>query len=363
MSRSLRLTLLFAFVGFTAVINPVDACTGIKLTAKDGSIVHGRTLEFGVYVPTSVAVIPRGYAFVGTAPQGQGLKYTTKYAAVGAIASADINLLDGLNEKGLVVGTFYFPGFAGYAKITAENQSKALSPVDFPNWIITQFATVDEVKAALQNVVIAPTVVKEWGSTPAPFHYVVYDKSGNSLVIEPVDGKLLTYDNKLGVFTNSPGFDWHMTNLRNFINLTPVNVQPLKIEGVDLIPFGQGSGMVGMPGDFTPPSRFIRAAIFSITATPSATAGESVLQAFHILNQFDIPVGISRQKEGDVVYSDYTLVTCVRDPQALKYYFKTYDDQTIRVVDLKTFDPDAKWVKKAPTNSSQPFVDISADLK
>lgn len=341
----------------------LDACTGIKLIAKDGGLVHGRTLEFGIQVDTTIAVIPRGYAFTGTTPQGPGLSYTAKYATIGAFAFDQPSVMDGMNEKGLAVGTFYFPGFAGYTPVTAENQSKALSPVEFSNWIVTQFATIDEVKAALPNVIIAPTVTKEWGNTPAPFHYIVYDKSGESLVIEPINGKLVTYANPLGVFTNSPAFDWHMTNLRNFINLTPVNVKPITLDGVEFSPFGQGSGMVGMPGDFTPPSRFVRAAIFSTTAIPSANANEAVFQAFHILNQFDIPVGAARDKENGIIYSDYTLITCVRNPQDLKYYFKTYDDQAIRVVDLKAFDLNAKTIKKVSTVSKEKAQDITSALK
>lgn len=340
-----------------------EACTGIKLVAKDGSIVHGRTLEFGIKVDTSSAVIPRGYAFTGTTPQGAGLAYKAKYGVVGAIAFGEPAIMDGMNEKGLAAGIFYFPGFAEYTEITPENKSKAVSPVEFANWILTQFATIDEVKAALDSIVIAPTVSKNWGDIVPPFHYIIYDKSGTSLVIEPLNGKLVTYDNKLGVFTNSPTFDWMMTNLRNYINLTPFNAKPIKIGGVELTSLGQGSGMVGMPGDFTPPSRFVRAAIYSTTAIPSDNADEAVFQAFHILNQFDIPVGIARSKDGNVTYSDYTMITAVRDPQSLKYYFKTYDDQTIRVVDLKRFDLNAKEIKQADTSGVQPIVDVSSSLK
>lgn len=358
-----RFIVAAATTALALALSEAEACTGLKLVAKDGSFVHGRTLEFGVMVNTDCAVVPRGFAFVGTTPNGKGLAYTAKYGAVGAIAYNDPALMDGLNEKGLAVGVFYFPGFAEYAAITPENQSKALSPVEFSNWILTQFATVDEVKAALPSIVIAPTVVKAWGPAAPPFHYIVYDKEGKCLVIEPIGGKLVTYDNPIGVFTNSPTFDWHTTNLRNYINLTPFNVKPLKIDGIELAPFGQGSGMVGLPGDFTPPSRFVRAAIFSITAIPSATAKESVLQAFHILNQFDIPVGAARAVENGVTYSDATLITCVRDPQALTYYFKSYDDQTIRGVDLKKFDLNSKEMKKVSTTGPQPIVDVSADLK
>lgn len=351
------------FVAYTSLFTHLEACTGIKLVAKDGSLVHGRTLEFGIQVDISVAVIPRGYAFKGTTPQGPGLSYRSKYAAVGAVAFGDPALMDGINEKGLAVGTFYFPTFAGYSEITAENQSRALSPVEFPNWIVTQFATVDEVKAALPNVVIAPTVTKRWGPTPAPFHYIVFDQSGACLVIEPLEGKLVTYENNLGTFTNSPTFDWHMTNLRNFINLTPFNAKPVALNGVTLEPFGEGSGMVGIPGDFTPPSRFVRAAIFSTTATPSETGDEAIFQLFHILNQFDIPVGVVKTRIENVIYTDETQLTCARDPKSLKYYFRSYADQTIKVVDLNRFDLNAKTIKRVQLSGTTKVTDISSELR
>lgn len=342
---------------------PAEACTGIQLKAKDGAVVRGRTLEFGIKVDTSIAVIPRGYEFVGTAPNGPGMPYKGKFAAVGATAFGKPALLDGMNEKGLCVGTFYFPGYASYSKISSDNQKKALSPVEFSNWLVVSFSTIDEVKTGLADVVIAPTVDKGWGEAPVPFHYIVFDKSGNALVIEPLKGALVTYDNPIGVLTNSPSFDWHMTNLRNFINLTPFNASPIKLDGIALAPFGQGSGMVGLPGDFTPPSRFVRAAIYSSTAEPSKGGMDAVFQAFHILHQFDIPVGVTRQEAEGIVYTDMTLATVVRDPQQLTYYFNTYDDQTIRVVDLQKFDLDGKTIKQLSTATfKQSAVDVSSQL-
>ena len=340
----------------------LNGCTGIKLIADDGSVVHGRTLEFGTSVDLSVAVIPRGYSFTGTTPNGPGLRYKSKYAAVGAIAFSHLTMLDGMNEKGLSVGTFYFPGFAGYSQITRDTQARALSPVEFPNWILTQFATVNELKEALQDVVIAPTVSEEWGPTPPPFHYIVFDKDGNCLVIEPLGGFLVTYDNELGTLTNSPTFDWHMTNLRNYIHLSPYNAIPVSINGITFKQLGAGSGMTGLPGDFTPPSRFVRAAIFSAAATPSPIASDAIFQIFHILNQFDIPVGVALEKIDETTHSSQTQVTCARDPQSLKYYFKTYDDQNIKVIDLSDFDFNVSNVKLLPVIGRGRAQDISRDL-
>lgn len=343
----------------------VDACTGIMLKTQDGSVVHGRTLEFGITVDTSIAVVPRGYKFVGQTPLGDGLKYAAKYAAIGVITFKDLKIADGLNEAGLAVGAFYFPTFAEYTPVTTENQKNGLSPTDFNNWVLTQFAKVEEVREAVKNesVIITPTVLEGWGPESPPFHYVVYDKSGASIVIEPVGGKLIVHDNPLGVMSNSPTFDWHMTNLRNYIALDPRNIPPIKVKGETFKQLGQGSGMLGLPGDFTPPSRFVRAAVYSSTAIPSKTAAKGIEQAFHILNNFDIPVGVARAEAEGVVHTDYTMLTVARDAKNGRFYYKTYDDQTIRMVQLKQFDLDAKEIKMLSTKGEQPIVDMTDKLK
>ena len=140
---------------------------------------------------------------------------------------------------------------------------------------MTQFATIGEVRSAIQNgeCVIAPTVLEGWGTEAPPFHYIVFDNTGASIVIEPIDGKLKVFDNRLGVLTNSPAFDWHITNLRNYIALNPRNVPPVEIDGMKLRSFGQGSGMLGLPGDFTPPSRFVPRGCFQRYGLPFTELG------------------------------------------------------------------------------------------
>jgi choloylglycine hydrolase len=340
------------------------ACTGIELIAKDGTAINGRTVEFGKPVNPNILLIPRNFEFQSTLPDGSigGLTYKSKYAVIGGAIEQTKDVVDGLNEAGLSVGAFYFPGYASYPQLNRSNKKHALSPLDFPNWLLTQFATLDEVKAGIKNIVIAPTPFKLWGVVP-PFHYVVYDKSGKSIVIEPVNGQLVVHDNPLGIITNSPTFDWQMTNLRNYINLSPVNVTAEEIKGVTLKQFGEGSGLHGLPGDFTPPSRFVRAAIFSTSATPSATPTETVFQVFHILNQFDIPVGAIRSNYETTNVADSTLFTSVKDPTNLIYYFRTYDDQNLRAVHLKSFDPNGKNIKMIMVSGGQPVQDISAMAK
>jgi len=176
---------------------------------------------------------------------------------------------------------------------------------------------------------------------------VVHDASGKSIVIEYVAGKLNIHDNPLGVMSNSPAFDWHMTNLRNYVNFSLTNVPPIQLGSVKLTPFGQGSGMLGLPGDFTPPSRFVRAAAFSQSVLPSNTGYDAVIQAFHILNNFDIPKGAARDekrdKHGNIV-ADYTTWTSANDLKAKRFYFRTYDNSQIRMVDLTKMNLDAKEI-------------------
>src|SRR5690606_29909164 len=108
--------------------------------------------------------------------------------------------------------------------------------------------------------------------------------------------------------------------------------------------------MFGLPGDFTPPSRFVRAAVFSATAEPSANSTAGIFDGFHILNNFDIPVGVAREEAGGKEVADRTEFTAMRDPQKLRFYYKTFDDQTIRVADLNQFDLDSKDVMKLNTD-------------
>jgi choloylglycine hydrolase len=358
--------LLSVICALTFIIQPVaHACTGIMLRNADDTFVHGRTGEFGYFLDVDVIVVPRQYEFTGETPEGDGLKFKTKYASVGAIAFDVLGYLDGINEKGLAAGAFFFPSYAGYPEISDTNQHKALSPSQLPNWILGQFSNVAEVRAAIERgeVVIAPTLVKGFGTEPPPFKYVVYDKTGESIVIEPLNGKLVIYNNPLGSMSNSPTHDWHLTNLRNYIALDPRNVPPVEIAGEKLSQLGQGSGMLGLPGDFSPPSRFVRASVFSATAVPSENASDGVKQVFHILNNFDIPVGVAREEHEGGVQTDYTIITVARDPQSLHYYWNTYEDQTLRMVDLNKFDLNAKEVLKLKTNTDQPIVDMSDQLE
>jgi choloylglycine hydrolase len=325
------------------LVASATACTGIRLTAADGTVVQARTMEFGVDMQSNVIVVPRGYERTGTTPDGKpGLKWTSKYASVGANGVNLPIMIDGVNDQGLAAGLFYFPGTAGYMAYSAEQADKSLAPWELGSWILENFATVAEVKAAIGEIVVAEVELKAWGFCPGA-HFIVVDAAGAAIVVEYVGGKLNVYDNPLGVITNSPAFDWHMTNLRNYIKFTPTDAPPLVLDGVTLKGFGAGSGMLGMPGDFTPPSRFVRAVAYSQSAEPTPTGETVVLQAFHVLNNFDIPKGaildVAKDAEGNAI-ADQTQWTSVCDLKAKKFYFRTFANSQIRSVDLGALNVD-----------------------
>ncbi|QIG48861.1 choloylglycine hydrolase family protein [Nordella sp. HKS 07] len=326
------------------------ACTSFLLRTTDNGAVYGRTMEFAMPLKSSFIVVPRHYALNSIGADGKpAMTWQSKYAAVGLNALGVSALVDGMNEKGLAGGILYFPDYAGYADPAKADRAKSLAPWDFLTWALTNFATVDEVKAALADISVINVVQPEMGFAP-PVHYTLHDASGKSLVIEPVDGVLKVYDNPLGVMTNSPSFDWHLTNLRNYVKLSGHNAPPLVVEGQEFAPLGQGSGLLGIPGDPTPPSRFIRALGYTLSAERKPSGIESVRLAEHILNNFDIPKGWIRDQQAQDAPKtplEYTQWSTVADLSNKKFYVKTYEDPVLRSIDLMSFDLDAKAVAKA----------------
>ena len=356
--RRLTAGLAAATLLAASAVAPAAACTGILLTAADGSVIHARTLEFGIDLQSEILVIPRGLTRTGETPDGKpGLTWTSKYASTGMNAVGKPILVDGLNERGLAIGLFYFPGSATYMPYTPADAPRTLAAWQLGSYILENFATVAEARAGLENVVVPAVVLQEWKFAPE-VHFVVRDASGQSIVIEPLEGKLRVFEAPLGVITNSPRYDWHTTNLRNYVNFSAINAPPVQLGAVKLTGFGQGTGMLGLPGDFTPPSRFVRAVAFSQTLLPSLmpTGRDAVLQAYHLLNNFDIPKGVAREAERDEhgnITADYTLWTSAADLKARRYHVRTYENSQIRSIDLLAQPLDAKEIRRIPLTGQE----------
>lgn len=333
--RTPRIALVVLLIMLMTISPSVIACTGIVLRTLDGVALTGRTLEFGFDIKSEVLVVPAGTKFTTLAmnPEKSGFTFEAKHGFAGANAIGRPIVVDGLNEKGLYFGAFYFLGSAKFSELTAANQPNAISSEEVGNWLLSQFATVEEVKAALPKKVIVGTYVKEIDGI-APFHYAVTDATGASIVIEYTQSGLTIHDNTVNAVTNNPTYDWQLTNLRKYIGLTAVNREALTVGRQKLEPFGQGTGMFGLPGDFSSPSRFVRATAFANNSLPSKNADEGVFRTFHVMNNFDIPKGAIRESDSKTLV-DYTVWTSVSDTKNAIYYYKTFKSQAVECVNIR----------------------------
>ncbi len=362
----MKMTKILVSIAAAAAVltSGAEACTALHLTAKDKGVVVGRTMEFGMEVNSNAVIVPAGTKLSSSLPaEKKGIEYTTKYGMVGLNFMGKHMLVDGMNEAGVYVGALYLPGYAHYPEVKPETASKSMAPEDYVAWLLANFGSVAEIRKHYNDVILVQNPQKEIGGESFPGHFLVTDKSGDSIVIEPLEGGLKLYENPIGVLTNSPTFDWHIINLSNYVNLSATNVPKIDLKSKKIRSFGQGSGLVGIPGDFTPPSRFVRAVAFADSAVQLETAKETLPQVFHVMNNFDIPLGAIQEQEGDKIHYDYTQWTSAADLKNLDYAVKTYKDQSIRLIDVKkALKATGKEIKVIKLESKQPIIDISTDF-
>lgn len=325
--------LLMTVFGFCSAF----ACTGISLTAKDGSRVIGRTMEWGSFIVDSrYVVIPRGYTKISQTPSGtNGMKIVAKYGYVGIGVMEDKFILEGMNEKGLAGELFYFPKYGEHEEYDSSKNSTTIVDAEFLAWSLANFSTIDELEKAITNIHI---VVYGHGFDHA--HFRLADATGRRVVVEWSHGKAHFFENTVGVITNSPTYDWHITNLNNYVNIFAGSAESHEIvPGLEVREFGMGSAALGLPGDVTPPSRFVRAAFFIHTAKQQKTGYDAVMQAFQILNNFDIPLGVEFSDQTNMPdFLSATQWTSVLDLTNLKFYYRSEWNYTIRCIDLKSID-------------------------
>ena len=335
-----------AFVALAAATSLINdsvghACTGITLKAADGAVIQGRTMEWGSFdIKSRVIIIPRGYTFTSHTPDGKsGITWKTKYGVVGLDAVDKDMVVDGMNEKGLTVGLFYHPGFAEYLKYDPAKAAESMGPTDVGQYLLSTCATVDEVRSAIAKIRVVAVVEPALGFPP-PVHFLATEPSGKAVVIEYLKGELKIFDAPLGVITNAPSYEWHETNLRNYVNLSPVALPGKKIEDLDFKPLGGGSGMIGLPGDFTPPSRFVRAVAFSKSARPTKTGDETVYELFRILDNFNVPLGAAEGSGNDATEGlrSSTAWTSGYNTKSKIMYYHTQHNRRVRMVDLNKID-------------------------
>lgn len=313
------------------------ACTGISLSAADGSRVVARTVEWsGSAMENGWVVAPRGHMQQSFTPEGKnGLTFTSRYGYVGIYTEYEPFVVEGMNEAGLSAGLFFFPGYGEYAEYDPSVKDATICDMQLVSWILSSFGTIDEMKKGLGSVNVV-TLDHKIGAV----HWRITQPDGKMVVLEIVEGVPHFYDNPIGVLTNSPGFNWHLTNLGNYVNLHPGAAPDKKLtDSFTVKPLSGNSGMLGLPGDYTSPSRFVRAVFFQTTAPVLERGEETVMQCFHILNNFDIPVGI-QYMNGDTPAGlvSATQFTAASDLKSRRFYYRTACNSNVRCIDLGDID-------------------------
>lgn len=331
------------------------ACTAVDIQAKDGIVIAGRTMEWFYDMQWQVASLPKGTNYQMTAPPKLGLPVVTqqtKYGVVG-ISTAIIDgtmLLEGQNAEGLGMSGNFLPGFTEYQKVTADDK-QYVSILDFGTWALGSFATVAELKAALPRVKVWYDPSLKTGPTPPTVHFVFNDRSGKGIVVEFVEGQMQIHDNKAHVLTNAPTYQWQLTNLRNYINIGTTVDAKVSMAGADLTALGSGGNSMALRADYSPPSRFARAAFLRWHAPQPATGAEALQLTAHILNNVDIPKGVAGESTNNQIVWDTTQWVVFKDLTNNQFYIADYDHRTNFVkIDLNQL-ADSKGVSKRLVNA------------
>ena len=298
-------------------------CTAITYNTKNH--YFGRNLDLEYSYHESVTITPRNYIFKFR----NGEEVKNHYAIIGmAYVNSNYPLYyDGVNEKGLGMAGLNFPGNADYKEID-ENKNN-IAPFEFIPYVLSKCANIEEVKELLKDINIANINFSD-ELKASPLHWIISDKE-KSITVESVKEGLKIYDNVVGVLTNNPTFDIHMFNLNNYMSLSiepPVNNFSKKL---NLDTYSRGMGALGLPGDLSSASRFVKATFTKMNSLSGDSEKESISQFFHILDSVCQQRGCVHM--GDNLYEITIYSSCANMDEGI-YYYKTYDNSQITEVDM-----------------------------
>ncbi|WP_086314872.1 choloylglycine hydrolase [Enterococcus sp. 7F3_DIV0205] len=308
-------------------------CTGISLKSIEGSHYLGRTQEYNIDFDYVGVQIPKKFEITESIE-----KWRTLYSVLGmgikeSEEKAAQSVVDGVNEWGLGGITQYFAEFNRYSTIEEIKNAGKLPLIaeQFVFWVLANCKDTKEVEEKISTVAIADLSMN--GKAPGlPQHFMFTDAAGRTIVVEPsIKLDFAVYENPIGVMTNSPKFDWHMTNLENYTGLSDANTKDVLFHDHKVLSAGKGSGMHGIPGDYTATSRFVRAAYLLKFSDP-VVEKESINKAFHLLSTSDIVKGVIKLDAPKGQDRQYTQYTSVYDLSKKQLYVKMYDNFTIQTI-------------------------------
>lgn len=298
-------------------------CTAATYQTKD--FYFGRTLDYEFSYGDQVVITPRNYPFhfrhMGT--------ISSHYAMIGMAYVADNCPLyyEAVNEKGLGMAGLNFVGNAYYREPAPDQDN--IAQFEFIAWILSQCTSVQEARALLEKINLTNTQFSD--DLPlAQLHWILADRK-EAITVESVKEGLKIYDNPVGVLTNNPPFEEQMFQLNNYMHLSPRTPENQFSEKLPLYAYSRGMGAMGLPGDLSSQSRFIRVAFVKMNSVSGESETESVSQFFHILNSVDQQRGCCDVGEGKF---EITIYTCCCNADKGIYYYTTYDNHQITAVDM-----------------------------
>lgn len=313
-------------------------------TYKDKDHYFGRNLDLEISYGQKVVVTPRNKEFAYRHENAE----KTHLALIGMAAVVDGCPLyfDATNENGLSMAGLNFPGNAHYGEM--KEGSHNIAPFEFIPWVLCKCSTVEEARALISGTNLIDENFSD--ALPAsPLHWIVSDRE-SSIVVEYMESGLSIYDDPAGILTNNPPFPFHMHNLANYMNLSAGVPENRFSKDIDLRPYSRGMGAMGLPGDLSSASRFVKAAFTKLNSLSDGTEEGGMTQFFHIMDSVQQQMGCCYL--GDEKY-EYTIYTSCCDTDKGIYYYRTYGNSQITGVDMHRTDLDSDVLAEFPLVEGQ----------
>ncbi len=298
-------------------------CTAV--TYRAGAFYFGRTLDYHHGFSEEVTITPRRFPLKFR--HGGGTE--NHYAILGMARVTDGYPLyfDAVNEKGLAMAGLNFVGYARYRQPQPDRTNVA--QFELLPWVLAQCATVAEAKGAMEKLNVTDAAFRP-DMPPAQLHWLLADRE-QALTVEQTEEGLRLWDNPVGVLTNNPPFAYQMLRLRDFRNLSAGSGENRFSRALDLETYSRGMGAMGLPGDLSSQSRFVRAAFVKLNSVCGEGEQASVSQFFHILNSVAQPRGCCRVGEGEWEKTIYS--SCCNTDRGI-YYYTTYGNSRLSAVEM-----------------------------
>ncbi len=312
-------------------------CTAIAFHNKD--FYFGRNLDLEYSYHEEITVTPRNYPFRFR----NAKEISSHYAMIGmAYIQDDYPLYyDAVNEAGIGMAGLNFPGYADFKPYTEGKDN--IAPFEFIPWILSQCSTMEQVREKLSVINLLNLPYND--QLPlTPLHWIISGRE-ESITVESVKEGLMVYDNPVGVLTNSPQFPYHMTNLSNYMSLSVDSPANRFSEKITLEPYSRGMGAMGLPGDLSSASRFVKASFTKLNSCCEPTEDANISQFFHILGSVDQQRGCVRMPDGRYEITIYS--SCCNADKGI-YYYTSYENNRISAVDMNREDLDGRKLTAYP---------------